>query len=232
MDALSYDSPIANFVKKCVNYSVHFTGLVPALELKLMDRPRLFRLNETVDYVRICSLELVAHEIKSHSIPGCVAELGVYRGFFARYINMAFPERTLYLFDTFESFNPKDVEYDRNLGYASGKFSCKNTSIDLVLSKMPNPKVIKPIKGYFPDSAIGIEETFSFVSIDVDLFDPTYEGLKYFYPRLAHKGYIFVHDYNDSSKKGVKQAIMQFCNDMNITLVPIPDGGGSAIITK
>lgn len=40
----------------------------------------------------------------------------------------------------------------------------------------------------------GIEDSFCFVSLDMDLYKPTYEGLHYFYPRLNHGGYIFIHD--------------------------------------
>ena len=36
-------------------------------------------------------------------------------------------------------------------------------------------------EGYFPETTIGIEEIFSFVSIDVDLYEPMYAGLQFFY---------------------------------------------------
>jgi hypothetical protein len=61
------------------------------------------------DYVRYSSLELVAREIYENKISGNVAELGVYQGGFAQYINQIFPDRKLYLFDTFEGFNESDV---------------------------------------------------------------------------------------------------------------------------
>jgi O-methyltransferase len=50
------------------------------------------------------SLELVAHEIYENNVIGEVAELGVYRGDFASIINALFPDRKLYLFDTFRGF--------------------------------------------------------------------------------------------------------------------------------
>ena len=41
-------------------------------------------------------------------------------------------------------------------------------------------------RGVFPESAEGCtEERFAFVSIDADLYNPIYEGLNFFYPRLS-----------------------------------------------
>ena len=43
-----------------------------------------------LDYIRLATLELVADELNSAKIEGSVAELGVYKGKFARYINQYF----------------------------------------------------------------------------------------------------------------------------------------------
>ena len=47
-----------------------------------------------------------------------MAELGVYRGEFAKEINKVFPDRTLYLFDTFEGFAEQDCDTEVKKGYA------------------------------------------------------------------------------------------------------------------
>jgi O-methyltransferase len=49
------------------------------------------------DYIRLATLELVSYEIRKKELKGSVAELGVYKGKFAKYINQYFPERKLYL---------------------------------------------------------------------------------------------------------------------------------------
>ena len=40
-----------------------------------------------LDYIRLATLELVSNEIHKKNISGNVAEIGVYKGKFARYIN-------------------------------------------------------------------------------------------------------------------------------------------------
>lgn len=57
-------------------------------------------------------------------------------------------------------------------------------------------------------------------------------GLQFFYPKLVTGGYIFIHDFNNESYKGARQAVEKFCAEQNINYLPIPDLGGSAIIVK
>ena len=61
---------------------------------------------------RAAALELIAREIYRYNIEGSTAELGVFKGEFSRFINHYFPDRKLYLFDTFEGFDSRDVEVD------------------------------------------------------------------------------------------------------------------------
>jgi O-methyltransferase len=183
--------------------------------------------------IRIATLRRIADGIKEKGILGNVAELGVFKGEFAKYINEVFPERKLYLFDTFEGFDAKDVAMDNQYGYSSsinGKYC--NSNMQVVLDKMryPNNCILK--KGYFPETARNLEDWFAFVSIDVDLFQPTLAGLEYFFPRMAKDGYIFVHDYDSILYKGVKEAVHQYDKENSIRYVPICDLGGSIVIIK
>jgi O-methyltransferase len=177
-------------------------------------------------------LELCCNEIKSNNTTGNTAELGVYKGDFAKRINQLFPNRKLYLFDTFEGFDEKDINTEKMKAYSSGEQDFSNTSVELVLSKMKYPKNCIVKKGYFPQTAVNVADTFSFVSIDADLYEPILNGLNFFYPKLENKGYIFVHDFNNDLYKGVRKAVVEYCGDNNISYVPIPDIGGSVIITK
>jgi O-methyltransferase len=158
--------------------------------------------------------------------------LGVYKGKFARYINQFFPDRKLYLFDTFEGFDNRDVASEKSQDFSSGAQDFSDTSINFVLRQMPFPGKCIPVKGFFPESASGINDKFALVSLDADLYRPIYAGLNFFYPKLNMGGYILVHDFNNDNYKGSRQAVVQFCSEQNINFVPIPDSGGSAIIAK
>lgn len=182
---------------------------------------------------RVATLRLVAKEIYENDVPGSVAEFGVYKGEFAKYINEAFPDRSLYLFDTFAGFDERDVAVEQEHRFSNSKVGeFFNPSIDTVLEKMEHPQQCVVRKGYFPETTIGIEDKFSFVSIDVDLYAPITAGLKYFYPRMSEGGYIFVHDYNSLRFEGVKKAVRTFCRDNNARLLPLSDLCGTVVIVK
>ena len=184
------------------------------------------------DYIRLSSLELVSHEINRRGIKGHVAELGVYKGKFARYINHYFKDRTFYLFDTFAGFDQRDVNLEKDRGLTSGTQDFSDTSVEAVMESMPYPEKCRPVQGFFPDSAKDLQEAFVFVSIDTDLYEPVYNGLRYFYPILVKGGYIFIHDFNNDHYKGARKAVEQFCGEMQINFVPLPDLAGTAIIAK
>ena len=202
----------------------------------VLDKPEItITCDQYHDYNRLRTFKLVVDEIIENNIGGQVAELGVFRGEFAKYINGAFPDRKCYLFDTFEGFREDEAQQEKKRGNCleADLVYHKRTTVDMVMSKMPFPKRIICMQGLFPESLQGLEDTFSFVSIDVDFEQAIYEGISYFYPRLCSGGYIFIHDYN-SGFRGVREAIKRYEADNKIKLakVPIPDADGSVILTK
>ncbi|TAF76030.1 MAG: methyltransferase [Bacteroidetes bacterium] len=192
----------------------------------------LKKLPLSADYIRDSTLELCAEQILSKKIVGNVAELGVYKGDFAKKINLIFMDKKLYLFDTFEGFATKDINIEKEKMFSDGSQNFSDTSIELVKNKMKYPENCIFKKGYFPETASDIFDKYCFVSIDTDLYEPIYQGLEFFYPKLECGGYIFIHDFNNSSYSGAKQAVIDFCTKYNIGYVPISDVGGTAIITK
>jgi len=183
---------------------------------------------------RITALKNAAQLIYDSHIEGAVAELGVFQGDFAKHINILFPDRTLYLFDTFEGFSETDIEKEKEIG-TKRIFECSynysGTSIELVMNKMKLPEKCVIRKGFFPETTKGIESNFALVSLDADLYQPMLEGLKYFYPRLVNGGYIFVHDFFTDTFTGTKEAVMEYAQLKKINFVPIGDDC-SIVITK
>lgn len=184
------------------------------------------------DFVREQTLVLLAHEIARKNIIGNVAELGVFKGEFSKKINKLFPNRILYMFDTFEGFVDSDINGDVTLNFGTKLERFKDTTVEGVLELMPNKENCKIKKGFFPNTYDLNDEVFSFVSIDVDLYDPIKAGLEVFYPRLSVGGYIMVHDYNNFLYSGTRKAVQEYCDKNNISVIPIPDMAGSIVITK
>lgn len=212
--------------------------------------------------VRLSALRLHAREIEARKIPGDVAELGVYQGAFAAEINRLFPERRLWLFDTFEGFHARDlaIEAERT-GVKTQRRSFADTTIELVRSRLPHPEMARFVQGYFPESLKGLdfmeasendvmqvsgnvtaacesqceescEPCFALVSLDPDLYEPTLEGLRYFYPRLAPGGRILIHDYTSCQFEGVKMAVDEYCRAEGLFVLPLMDLHGTAVLVK
>ena len=170
-------------------------------------------------------LENLARELYRKSVQGNVAEAGVFRGGFARLINKHFPDRRLYLFDTFQGFDDRDIAYEE--GYdetpARGDYF-RETSVELVLSKMPRPEQVVICQGYVPESFAGIEDRFCFVNLDMDLYKPTLEALRWFYPRMNPGGGILIHDYFDTyTFPNLKKGVIEFAEETGAQTFPIGD---------
>lgn len=187
----------------------------------------------TNEYIRLSHLDLAVDEIKTQRIQGDLAEVGVYKGDFASVLNMALPERTLYLFDTFDGFSEQEELHDQQRHGLRYKRDFTDTSVEYVLSQLPRPDKCVIRKGIFPASAAGLEDCgFSFVSLDADLYEPIRAGLEFFYPRLGAGGFIFVHDYNNSAFPGAKRAVLDFSASTGAHFVPVTDVYGTAIFRR
>lgn len=183
--------------------------------------------------IRSSTLLRLASRMQHQNLNGAVAELGVYKGETAWKLNALFPERPLYLFDTFEGFDTRDIEEETNRGCSRAqKEEFADTSAEAVLSRMPYPEQVIIRKGFFPETAAGLEDQqYMLVSLDADLYAPTLAGLEYFYPRLCKGGVILLHDYNNERFRGAKQAVNEYEEKCGpLLLVPLSDLHGTAVI--
>lgn len=189
---------------------------------------KIARLDQRIAYLRLC-----IDQIRERDIKGACAEVGVYKGEFAKYINRYLPDRKLYLFDTFEGFGNQNIlEVERTQSRKGTLNDFCDASISVVLEKMKNPNKCIICKGYFPQTAEGVEDEFALVSLDADLYEPILRGLEYFYPRLVKGGYIFIHDFGGYDWPGVSMAVNEYCQKHEISILPIFDRCLSAIISK
>ncbi len=198
-----------------------------------IDKKKILNINtlrELFD-IRLSTIRLLADEINRKEIKGSIAELGVYKGYIAKELNILFKDRKLYLFDTFEGFDDRDLFYENKLEKSRiKKDDFKDTNIEVVKAILPFKDKVVFCKGYFPETADEIEDKYALVSLDTDLYLPTLNGLKYFYPRLSKGGCIIVHDYNSQQFPNVKKAVDDFYKTVDINVIPICDLHGSAVI--
>jgi O-methyltransferase len=174
-----------------------------------------------------------ASMLQKQGITGSAAEGGVFQGAFSKVINACFPESKLYLFDTFEGFAESDVSGDEALGKSVNKHShFADTSVQCVLDKLPYPDRAVVRKGYFPDTAEGIDDEFVFVNLDFDLYAPIKAGLEWFFPRMKRGGVILVHDYFAASRFDTAKAVDEFCEANGLMPLPIGDVLSVAIIKQ
>ncbi|MCL2015050.1 MAG: TylF/MycF family methyltransferase [Defluviitaleaceae bacterium] len=217
-----------------LNFDEIIIGSVPGIATipKQLIEMGIDRHKINTDYVedtnkpRLAFLRNLAEIFGENQIIGNVAEGGVLQGDFAKEINALFPQKTLYLFDTFAGFDERDISVELKMQYSEKSAGYYNiTTEELVLSKMPHPENVVIKKGYFPETAAGLEnEQFCFVNLDFDLYNPILAGLEFFAPRMVTDGVILVHDYFNDVFRGAKQAVTEFANAANKQYFPIGDG--------
>lgn len=194
---------------------------------------------------RICNLEahdntrrdmliLLLRTLTERNVDGDMAEVGVYKGYTSRLLHHYAPERKLHLFDTFQGFGERSTAKEKeHVGFDVRAKHFHDTSLDLVKRNIaPRNDNLTFYVGYFPDTVTEDLEarTFAFVHLDADLYEPTIEGLRFFYPRTAVGGFLVVHDYN--AWPGARQAVDEFFEGRPEVPIPMPDKSGSALITK
>ena len=110
---------ISRFIFQTLAKTLSTKGLYIVKSLSYKKKPQSLPAN--LDYVRYATLGLCYEEITAKEIKGNVAELGVYKGDFAKRLNLLFPEKKLYLFDTFEGFNKLDIKVERDKGFGNAE---------------------------------------------------------------------------------------------------------------
>ncbi|MGA9115576.1 MAG: TylF/MycF/NovP-related O-methyltransferase [Bacteroidota bacterium] len=197
--------------------------LYPTFDPRLHGEMFLYR-----DYIRYVTIGLALRRIEAEGTPGALAELGVYRGELSRFIRAILPERTFYLFDTFEGFAPAD-----QAGTAEDR-RFRDTSVERVLARVGDVSRVVVRKGEVPGTLRGLEgERFAFVLLDMDKHRPTAASLEFFYPLLSPGGYLLVHDYNSPESDGAcARALDGFLRGKPEKLIEAADRYGSALFRK
>lgn len=183
-------------------------------KLKILRRARRERWSMVTNFESFIVHSLATGFAKT---PGDYAEVGIYQGSTAKVICEAKGNKTFHLCDTFEGL-PEPSESEKHIE-KKGRFAC---SIESIQKYLKDYGQLEYHKGFCPDSVRGVLDNhkFSFVHLDVDLYQSTKECIEYFFPRLITGGVILSHDY--SILPGVRQAFAEFCEGRQEQVIELP----------
>jgi len=191
-------------------------------------------------------INLARYFLSALEIDGARAECGVYRGMSsllmcraAQAVQPGFSGEHMHLFDSFERFseptafdmiNSTDEHGTQTTRRPFPVNSRLNTSLAEVQQALAEfPKLVIR-QGWVPQVLEQLpEQVWSFVHLDVDLYEPTLGGLEYFYPRLSVGGIIITDDYGTQHYPGARKAWQKFCTAGNIPY-SVFETGQAAII--
>ena len=162
-----------------------------------------------------------------------MAELGCYRGDTSWQLTVLMPDRKLYLFDTFEGFDERDVDMERKLGCSDAQTGLySGTDKEKLMERMPLPGQVVIRKGWFPETAFDIEdETFCRVCMDACLYQPTLAGLEFCFPRMGRGGVILLSGCSGTRYRGVAKAVEDLETRYGaLLMLPVGDLDGTVMI--
>jgi O-methyltransferase len=183
--------------------------------------------------------------LQTLDLPGSMAECGCWKGLssfiFCHYIRTGdetFRGENYHIFDSFQGLNtPTGLDnlpqtttksLESKFGTVRGAFQADLKHVKNTLVDFPQ---IRFHKGWMPKLFSSLpEKTYRFVHVDVDLYEPTFGAVAYFYPRLVSGGLIVCDDYGSLAWPGAKRAIDAYCQRMEIK--PLILSTGQAILFK
>jgi len=158
----------------------------------------------------------------TYNLEGDIAECGVYEGATAylMFERIKSKQKKLHLFDSFEGLSHPDDSIDGDY-WVKGNLSI---SEKIVRKNLPESERILYYKGWIPDRFDDVSHIkFSFVHLDVDLYQPTYDSLVFFYPRMTSGAILVCDDYGFDSCPGAKKAMNDYFMDKE-EIIKVPTG--------
>jgi O-methyltransferase len=171
-------------------------------------------------YARLYILRQLATQQKDK---GNFAECGVYAGMSMFFVADLCKNKFIGI-DSFEGVS-EPGEYDSDY-FKSKKLSISISFAEKILKNFDN---VDLYKGWIPEVFNKLnDEQYSYVNIDVDLYDPTKNSIEYFWPRLIKGGVLICDDYGSDKTPGARKAMNDFFGVDNILELPT----GQALVYK
>lgn len=141
---------------------------------------------------------------KYKHVKGCVVECGVWRGGMSAAVSSIMPNKTFYLFDSFEGL-PEVQEVDgvaaalwqKNKKGESYFDNCRAEINEAEAAMNIVGAEYKIVKGWFADTLpnYSFNESISVLRLDGDWYESTMDCLISLYPKVAEGGLIIIDDY-------------------------------------
>ena len=173
---------------------------------------------------RFFSLQQMVGFVLDKKIAGDFAECGCWKGHSSYIVAKILKDKRFpgffHIFDSFEGgLSDKGVD-DANQRFRQSAsdierekkfFSSTEKDVRKVLAGFD---FVRIYKGWIPDRFSEIEDRkFAFVHVDVDLYQPTFDSLQFFYSRLSPGGVVVINDYGYTQFPGVKKAVDRFLSE-------------------
>lgn len=172
---------------------------------------------------------------------GDVAECGCWTGHSSYIISKILREHgfkgEFHIFDSFEGGLSDKGPKDRNERYAQSPDEIQREKMifasteEQVRETLAGFDFVRLYNGWIPTRFPEVKDrSFFFVHLDVDLYQPTMDSLKFFYPRLAPGGIIVVDDYGYTQFPGASRAVDEFLRENTHRMFYEPPLGSCFII--
>jgi len=155
-------------------------------------------------------------------IEGDAAECGVYKGASSYLICRAIRPygKCNHLFDSFQGLSaPASVD---GAYWVAGAFTAQAQEVSANLQEFENFAIYR---GWIPERFEAVAgKRFSFVHIDVDLYEPTRDSIAFFYDRLTPGAVMLFDDYGFATCPGATLAVDEFFRTRRERTVMLPTG--------
>jgi hypothetical protein len=163
------------------------------------------------------------------STAGDLAECGVFEGASA-YQLCQFARahgRKVHLFDSFQGLSaPREND---GTYWIQGGLSASEEKVRAILKEFDCFEIFR---GWIPEGFAKVaDRKYAFVHIDVDLEQPTFDSLAFFYPRISASGVILLDDHGYDTCPGARKAALDFMADKPEPVLDLSTGQGLIIKT-
>jgi hypothetical protein len=204
-----------------INY-LHINKITEGKD-SLSKRIRFFSLYQT--------LKNIINKYPNENIVECGCFNGCSTYIIAKLLEKNNFKEKFYIFDSFEglsNFAKEDLTINKKHQPIKNYFKTNEKKFNDLFKQFP---FISIKKGWIPSRFDEIKDkTFSYINIDVDIYQPTRDSLEFFYLRLINGGCIHLDDYNLREWPGNKKALDLFLNNNEVSFFYQLPLGGAFII--